>query len=74
MKSGANNSDVVQIKKLAEEGYSAEDISEKLQINFNCIKTFVKASPKKSSKKPADKEEKQESGPKEAKDIVFKDE
>jgi hypothetical protein len=51
MKPGANNSDKVQIHKLAEEGYSAEDISEKLQIDLTCINAFIKPVKKKSAPK-----------------------
>lgn len=63
MKSGANKSDVVQIRKLAEEGYSAEDISDKLQVNPASVKAFIPAAKKKAA--PKKSEPKQE--------IVFSD-
>ena len=63
MKSGANNSDVVQIKKMAEEGYSTEDISDKLQIELACVADFVKPVKKKATTKKETTEP----------EIVFKD-
>jgi len=51
MKAGANRSDKVAIKKLAEEGYSAEDISEKLLIVPSCVTAIMKPVKKKSAPK-----------------------
>lgn len=42
MKSGANARDIVKIRTMAEEGYSAEDISSSMRIDINVIEKFIK--------------------------------
>lgn len=51
MKTGANNSDVNEINRLYEEGFSAEEISEKLRIELSCIASFAPKGTKPAKKK-----------------------
>lgn len=54
MKSGANNSDQIRIRKMAEEGSTAKEISVALQINQEIVEAFM---PKKARKKKTDQVE-----------------
>lgn len=55
MKTGANKSDAVKIKKMAENGDDADYISHALQIEVSVIKSFMpKAKESKSKSKLAD--------------------
>lgn len=63
MKTGANNTDIVAINHLTEEGFSPEEISDKLQIDLACVESFVKGVPAESKKGKAKAE----------KEIVFTD-
>lgn len=55
MKVGANKSDAVKIKKMAEDGDDAEYISRALQIEVDVVKSFMpKAKESKSKAKLAE--------------------
>lgn len=45
MKTGANSTDINQIKALLAEGYEVEEISERLQIVLSCVESFAKGEP-----------------------------
>lgn len=55
LKVGANKMDIVQIQKLDAAGVDAKEISLKLKIKIECVKSFM-AKPKKVTKKKATKE------------------
>jgi hypothetical protein len=50
MKTGANRTDIIAIKKLADKGESAEFISGALQIDENVVKGFMSDKPKEKNK------------------------
>lgn len=49
LKTGANKMDVAQIQKLDAAGVDAKEISLKLRIKIECVKSFM-AKPKKTTK------------------------
>ena len=51
MKSGANLHDIKVIEHMFAEGRTAEEISESVQIELECVKSFEPAEPVESSKK-----------------------
>lgn len=51
MKSGANLHDIKVIERMFADGHSAEEISESVQIELECVKSFEPAEPVESSKK-----------------------
>lgn len=61
MKPGANIHDVKEIMAMYAEGKSAEEISEELRIEFECVKSFEAEAEKpeveKATKKPVQKSE-----------------
>ena len=50
MKSGANLHDIKVIERMFTEGRTAEEISESVQIELECVKSFEPAEPAKPSK------------------------
>ena len=50
MKSGANLHDIKVIERMFAEGSSAEQISESMQIELDCIKSFEPAEPVEAKK------------------------
>lgn len=56
MKSGANIHDVKEIMAMYGEGKSAEEISEALRIDLDCVKSFESEAEKPDAKKSAEKE------------------
>lgn len=51
MKSGANLHDIKVIEHMFAEGRTAEEISESVQIELECVKSFEPAEPMKPGKK-----------------------
>ena len=51
MKSGANLHDIKVIEHMFAEGRTAEEISESVQIELECVKSFEPAEPVKPGKK-----------------------
>lgn len=51
MKAGANIHDIKVVERMFAEGRTAEEISESMQIELECIKSFEPAEPVKPSKK-----------------------
>lgn len=45
MKAGANIHDIKVVERMFAEGRTAEEISESMQIEFECIKSFEPAEP-----------------------------
>lgn len=51
MKAGANIHDIKVVERMFAEGNSAEEISESMQIELECIKSFEPAEPMEPGKK-----------------------
>ena len=51
MKAGANIHDIKVVERMFAEGRTAEEISESMQIELECIKSFEPAEPLEPSKK-----------------------